>query len=109
MRKAGWDSAVAEPIHAREVYNESNDAPYFVDYVKKELAERYPPQVLSGEGLRIFTSLEVHMEKLGEQAITHNLADLESKHPKLVRREATQRLESCLVALEPQTCTERAT
>ncbi|HSU91714.1 MAG TPA: penicillin-binding transpeptidase domain-containing protein, partial [Sporolactobacillaceae bacterium] len=89
-------------------YNESNDAPYFVDYVKKELAERYPPQVLSGEGLRIFTSLDVHMEKLGEQAIMHNLADLESKHPKLVRREATQRLESCLISLEPQSGRIRA-
>ena len=102
ISKGAYDSAVAEPLHAREVYNESNDAPYFVDYVKKELAERYPPQVLSGEGLRIFTSLDVHMEKLGEQAIAHNLSDLESKHPKLVRRETTQRLESCLVALEPQ-------
>src|SRR3984893_2260035 len=108
ISKAAYDSAVAEPLHAREVYNESNDAPYFVDYVKKELAERYPPQVLSGEGLRIFTSLDVHMEKLGEQAITHNLADLEAKHPKLVRREATHRLESCLVALEPQSGRIRA-
>src|SRR6266481_6339358 len=88
ISKAAYDSAVAEPPHAREVYNESNDAPYFVDYVKKELAERYPPQVLSGEGLRIFTSLDVHMEKLGEQAIAHNLTELEAKHPKLVRREA---------------------
>ena len=33
---------------------------------------------------------------------THNLSDLEAKHRKLVRREAKQRLESCLVALEPQ-------
>ncbi len=53
--KAAYDAAVGEPLHAREVYAESNDAPYFVDFVKKELAERYPPQVLNGEGLRIFT------------------------------------------------------
>jgi penicillin-binding protein 1B len=108
ISKAAYDSAVAEPLHAREVYNESNDAPYFVDFVKKELADRYPPQVLSGEGLRIFTSLDVHLEKLGEQALTHNLADLESKHPKLVRRETKERLESCLVALEPQSGRIRA-
>jgi penicillin-binding protein 1B len=102
LRKPSYDTAVSEPLHAREVYSESNDAPFFVDYVKKELAERYPPQVLNGEGLRIFTSLDVHMEKLAETAIAQNLADLESKHPKLVRREAKDRLESCLVALEPQ-------
>jgi len=100
--KSAYDAAVSEPLHAREVYAEGNDAPYFVDFVKKELAERYPPQVLNGEGLRIFTSLDVHMEKLAEAAITHNLADLEAKHSKLARREAKDRLESCLVALEPQ-------
>ena len=72
--KTAYDAAVAEPLRAREVYAEGNDAPYFVDFVKKELAERYPPQVLSGEGLRIFTSLDVHMEKLAEAAIDHNLA-----------------------------------
>jgi penicillin-binding protein 1B len=106
--KNAYDVAVSEPLRPREVYTESNDAPYFVDYVKKELAERYPPQVLSGEGLRIFTSLDVHMEALAEAAIAHNLADLEAKHPKLTRREATQRLESCLVALEPQSGKIRA-
>jgi len=100
--KSAYDAAVSEPLHAREVYAEGNDAPYFVDYVKKELAERYPAQVLSGEGLRIFTSLDVHMEKLAEAAITHNLAELEAKHPKLARRELKDRLESCLLALEPQ-------
>ena len=106
--KSAYDAAVSEPLHAREVYAEGNDAPYFVDYVKKELEERYPPQVLNGEGLRIFTSLDVHMEKLAEAAITHNLADLEAKHPKLARREVKERLESCLVALEPQSGKIRA-
>ena len=74
ISKSAYDAAVSEPLHAREVYAESNDAPYFVDFVKKELAERYPPPVLSGEGLRIFTSLDVHMEKLAEAAIEHNLS-----------------------------------
>ena len=106
--KTAYDSAVSEPLHPREVYAEGNDAPYFVDFVKKELAERYPPQVLSGEGLRIFTSLDVHMEKLAENAIAHNLSDLEAKHPKLARRETKERLESCLVALEPQSGRIRA-
>src|SRR5260370_28414750 len=84
--KSAYDAAVSEPLRAREVYAEGNDAPYFVDFVKKELAERYPPQVLSDEGLRIFTSLDVHMEKLAEAPIPHNLADLEAKHANLARR-----------------------
>src|SRR5258708_193528 len=107
-RRPPDELGLAEPLHAREIFSESSDAPHFVDYVKKELAERYPPQVLNGEGLRIFTSLDVHMEKLGEKAIVQNLADLEKKHPKLLRRETTQRLESCLVAMEPQSGRIRA-
>jgi penicillin-binding protein 1B len=108
ISKAAYDVAVAELMHPREVYTENNDAPYFVDYVKKELADRYPPEVLNAEGLRIFTTLDVHTEKLAEHAIEHNLSDLEAKHPKLVRREQKDQLESCLISLEPQSGKIRA-
>ena len=108
ISKAAYDDAAVEPLRAREVYAESNDAPYFVDYVKKELAERYPPDVLNDEGLRIFTSLDVHLQKVAEGAIRQNLLDLEAKHPKLLRKEKDQKLESCLISLEPQTGKIRA-
>src|SRR5208282_2185149 len=108
ISKAAYDEAVAEPLRAREVYTESNDAPFFVDYVKRELAERYPPEVLTGEGLRIFTTLDVHLEKLAEHAVEQNLADLEAKYPRLMRKEETQRLEECLLSLEPQSGKIRA-
>ena len=108
LSKAAYDEAVIEPLRTREPYTETNDAPYFVDYVKHELAERYPPSVLDGQGLRIFTTLDVHIEKQAEQAIAHNLLSLEEKHPSLKRKEKNQQLESCLVAIEPQTGKIRA-
>jgi len=108
ISKAAYDAAVAEPLRAREVYTENNDAPYFVDYVRKELADRYPGAVLTAEGLRIFTTLDVHMEKLAEKAIRGNLANLEAKYPRLARKEENQRLEECLVSLEPQSGKIRA-
>jgi penicillin-binding protein 1B len=108
ISKAAYDQAATEPLHAREIYTENNDAPYFVDYVKHELAERYPPEVLTGEGLRIFTTLDVHMEKLAEKAIDQNLTNLEAKHGWLQRKEASDQLESALVAIEPQTGKIRA-
>jgi len=108
ISKASYDEAVTETLRTREPYTETNDAPYFVDYVKHELAERYPPSVLTGEGLRIFTTLDVHMEKQAEQAVEHNLLSLEEKHPSLKRKEKSQQLESCLVAIEPQTGRIRA-
>jgi penicillin-binding protein 1B len=106
--KAAYDVAVTEPIRAREPFLETNDAPYFVDYVKHELAERYPPTVLTGEGLRIFTTLDVHMQKEGDQAITDNLDRLAAQHASLRRKEKKEGLQSCLVAIEPQTGKIRA-
>ncbi len=108
ISKGAYDEAVVTPVRAREPHVETNDAPYFVDYVKHELAERYPASVLTGEGLRIFTTLDVHMQKQGEAAIDDNLAKLEEKHPSLRRKEKTEQLESCLVAIEPQTGKLRA-
>ena len=107
ISKAAYDEAVTEPLYTQP-YIETNEAPYFVDYVKHELAEHYPPSVLTGEGLRIFTTLDVNMEKQAEQAIEHNLLSLEEKHPSLKRKEKNQQLESCLVAIEPQTGRIRA-
>jgi penicillin-binding protein 1B len=108
ISKAAYDDAVTAPMRTREPYLETNDAPYFVDYVKHELAERYPPSVLTGEGLRIFTTLDVHTQKEAEKAIENNLANLEARHPSLRRKERKEQLESCLIAIEPQTGKIRA-
>jgi penicillin-binding protein 1B len=102
ISKAAYDSAVTEPLHPRETFTENNDAPYFVDYVKHELAERYPPEVLAGEGLRIFTSLDVHSQKLGEKAVHDNLDYLEKRYASLRRKEKKDQLEEALIAVEPQ-------
>ncbi|MGH7913387.1 MAG: transglycosylase domain-containing protein [Candidatus Binataceae bacterium] len=102
ISKAAYDSAATEQLHPREVFVENNDAPYCVDSVKHELAERYPPEVLTGEGLRIFTSLDVHAEKLAEKAVRDNLDYLEKRHASLRRKEKKDQLEEALIAVEPQ-------
>ena len=102
ISKAAYDSAATEPLHPREVFVENNDAPYFVDYVKHELAERYPPGVLTGEGLRVFTSLDVHAQKLAEKAVRDNLDYLERRYASLRRKEKKDQLEEALIAVEPQ-------
>jgi penicillin-binding protein 1B len=108
ISKAAYDQAMTEALHAREPYLETNDAPYFMDYVKHELAERYPPKVLNGEGLRVFTTLDVHMQKQGDGAVVGNLIKLEEQHSSLRRKESTEDLQSCLLAIEPQTGKIRA-
>ncbi|HEY2664543.1 MAG TPA: PBP1A family penicillin-binding protein [Candidatus Binataceae bacterium] len=108
ISKPAYDEAATQPMQAREVFTESNDAPYFNDYVRRELAARYPPEVLTGEGLRIFTTLDVHANGLAAIAIEKGLTDLEAKHASLRRKEEDDNLQACLVALEPQTGKIRA-
>ena len=102
ISKAAYDTAATEPLRPREPFAENNDAPYFVDYVKHELAERYPPEVLTGEGLRIFTTLDVHAQKLGEKSVRDNLDYLERRYTSLQRKEKKDQLEEALFAIEPQ-------
>ncbi len=100
--KDAYEHAIAQPLHARETFTEGNDAPYFVEYIKNELAERYPAAVLTDQGLRIFTTLDVHTQNLARKAVRENLDDLETRYPRLRRKSKKQRLEECLVAIEPQ-------
>jgi penicillin-binding protein 1B len=83
-----------------------NDAPYFVDYVLRELADRYPRQLLQSRGLRIFTTLDMGEQIAAREALTKGLADLEEGYPRLAKRKGD--LEGAVVVLDPQTGFVRA-
>ncbi len=98
-----YASAAAEPLRIAPVHGGRNAAPYFVDFLKDELARSYPPEVLTSEGLGIFTSLDLQMQKFAERAVREGLADLEKQYPKLKSDAPEQRVQACLVAIQPQT------
>lgn len=43
-------------------------APYFVEYVKQELLDRFGPATVYGGGLRVYTSLDPRMQAIAEKA-----------------------------------------
>ncbi len=45
-------------------------APYFVNYVKQQLIDRYGPQKVFGGGLRVRTSIDLNLQDVARQAIT---------------------------------------
>ena len=100
---AEFSAAVAEPVRTGTVINETKDAPYFVDFVRQELSQTYPADVLTTEGLQIYTALDVHLQKLAEQSLQNGLADLEKRYPRLRGDKPTDQLEGCLIAIQPQT------
>lgn len=98
-----YEVALGETLPRRELVKVTNDAPYYVDYVRRELAENYSNAVLTAEGLRIFTSLDLQLQKMAEQVLAEGLKKLEATYPALRRRGEDDHLEGAIVVLRPQT------
>ncbi len=96
-------AARAEPVVLRPPAPDRNDAPYFVDFVRRELQTSYPADALTGEGLRIFTALDPVLQTIAATTLRDGLAALERQYPQLAGREPEQQLQGALVALHPAT------
>lgn len=98
-----YETSLSETLPHRELIKVTNDAPYYVDFLRRELAENYSNDVLTTEGLRIFTSLDLHLQKLAERSLSEGLKRLEAKYPALRRRGQEDSLEGAVVVIRPQT------
>jgi penicillin-binding protein 1B len=98
-----YEAALREMIPRRELVKVANDAPYYVDFLKRELAENYSHEVLTAEGLGIFTSLDLQLQKLAERSLAEGLKRLEESYPYLRKRGEEDHLEGAIVVLKPQT------
>jgi penicillin-binding protein 1B len=103
ISRSQYERAVKEKIQARELIKVANDAPFFVDFLRKELAEQYSNEVLTAEGLSIFTSLDLQLQKIAESALATGLKRLEETYPFLRRRGAEDHLDGAIVVIKPQT------
>ena len=81
-------------------------APYFVDFVKQELEEHFPVDILQSEGLRIFTTLDMNLQILAENALINGLNRVSERFK--ARLPKDKELQSCLVSITPSTGYVRA-
>jgi penicillin-binding protein 1B len=98
-----YEAALRESLPQRELIKVTNDAPYYVDYLRRELAENYSNDVLTAEGLKIFTSMDLQLQKIAERSLAEGLKKLEASYPALRRRGEEDNLEGAIVVLRPQT------
>ena len=74
---------------------ESNAIRFIVEYIGND--------VLTADGLRIFTSLDLELQKMAEKSLAEGLKHLEKTYPALRRRGEEANLEGAIIVLRPQT------
>lgn len=105
--QAAYELALSEPMETAAVDSLGTQAPYFVDYVGRELSKRYPSSVLQSAGYRIFTTLDPEMQAIAERVVADNVSEIEGDIGAAVAK-AGQPLQAALLAIEPATGAIRA-
>jgi penicillin-binding protein 1B len=91
-------AAAAEPVSVAPSERADAVAPYFIDYVGRVVESRLPPSVAeSGQPLRVYTTLDLDLQQLAEEAVSRQLARLEKVF------KGKRRPQAALVALDPRT------
>jgi len=94
--------ATAEPLRVATITPDLRDARFFLDALRRELPNFYGEETLAREGMRIYSTLDLRLQRSASRVIREELARLE-KSTRSLAPENGRRLEACLVALRPQT------
>jgi penicillin-binding protein 1A len=98
ITRAQADAAKSVPLPSKPTIKVSGPAPYFVEYVRQKVEERFGASILYSGGLNIYTSINDDLQKYAEQAVKEGLAKIEARRRK---RGSSQPLQGALIAIEP--------
>ena len=96
--EATRDQSLEQPVDVEQGSVDTSEAPYFVDLVRTQLHQRYDPKDLTTQNLSIYTSLDLTLQTLAQDALTRGLASVE----KMIKRKGERPpVQGSLIALEP--------
>lgn len=95
--------ALARPIKTAGFEKYDRRAPYFLDYVSRQLGELYPDATLSSMGFSIYTTLDTGVQDAAEKALEKGLARLEKNIPGLRRSDPEKQIQGAVVVMNPRT------
>ncbi len=79
---------------------DASDAPYFIDYVMRQLENQYPDgEVL--RSMRIYTTIDLNLQRAAYQAMLKYMAEVDRLLAK--RKGGTAGLQAALIAMNPKT------
>ncbi len=77
-----YDHAINTEINADHDRQRSTRAPYFIEYVKKNLEDILGPSTLYKGGLSIYTTLDYRLQQTAEKAVADGLQSLKNRMEK---------------------------
>ncbi len=98
------DGANKAPLPVPTAEKNGGLAPYFVEYVRQKVEERFGSSILYSGGLNIYTSINDELQAYAEEAVKDGLAAVESHQVK----SGHAPLQAAFIALDPLTGRIRA-
>jgi penicillin-binding protein 1A len=96
-------TATEAPVILNPLFKARGVAPYFVDYIRRELEPQFGRVLLVRGGLRVYTTLDLEKQRVAAEVLRNGVKNIEKTLAG--RRKGTQLdpagLEGALVALEP--------
>lgn len=74
------DEAQAAPLGLHLEPPSNTEAPYFVEEVRRQLEHEYGVDEVHGAGLRVYTTLDLDLQRAAEKAVLDNVATYERRH-----------------------------
>ncbi|MGA1864209.1 MAG: penicillin-binding protein 1A [bacterium] len=74
-----YEKTIKFPLNLNRVEHESVQAPYFVEYVRRYIEEKYGAQTLYRGGLKVYTTLDLDAQKIAERALSSGIENLDKR------------------------------
>ncbi len=74
------DAAKASPLGLHLESPPNNEAPYFVEEVRRQLESEYGTDEVHSAGLRVYTTLDLNLQRAATQAVQDGTATYERRH-----------------------------
>lgn len=101
LTPAQAEEANKTPLPLQPALKNGGPAPYFVEYVRQKVEERFGSSILYTGGLNIYTSIDDELQSIAEQAVQSGLTKIEARHGK--KKVPPTPLQAALLAIDPST------
>lgn len=97
ISKSEYEQAISEPLIVGFYTIPSVTSSYFIEYIKQQLEDEFPQEILYTGGLSIYTTLDLNLQKNAEEILNRHLSELD----KICK--SSEPVQGLIVALEVKT------